>query len=168
MKDDDFLKNSIKIIFIVIVLCFSIAYSANNAFYNLIEDFEIKLDEAAISWIEGKHGRALDTFRESREMLAHSVFASTEGFEWEACQSLQTYTLVLSRMTEAEMYKQNGQDELGNQINRQAMDWADKLVKHGTEWRKIHSADARENNFRIKWLQRYKLAILKARKFEKK
>lgn len=160
------MKRIIKTTLLIILTGISSLYAANNTFYNLIEDFEIKLDEAAIAWIEKNHGRALDLFLEAREMLAQSVFATSEGFEWEACQSLQSYTLVLSRMTEAEMYMKNDQETLGNQLNAQALEWADKLVEHGKAWRKIHSTDTRENNFRIKWLQRFKLAILKARKLE--
>ncbi len=142
----------------------ALASSDSYLFYQLISDYENKMDDAAVAWLDKNYGRTLDQFKSAKELLAKSVFSSTEGFEFEACQSLQSYTLVLARMAESQMYQENSQINLSDEIASQANLWAEKLLDQGKSWYKIKTLDEREIRFRQKWLSRYRSAIMKAKK----
>ncbi len=157
------MKHLYSFIFLCIFTTVLISSDA-NLFYQLISDYENKIDDAAIAWLDKNYGRALDQFKSAKELLAKSVFSSTEGFEFEACQSLQSYTLVLARIAEAQMYHENDQIGLSDEITSQANLWAEKLLVQGKSWYKIKTLDEKEIRFRQKWLSRYRSAIMKAKK----
>lgn len=126
------------------------------------------MDDAVKAWLNKNYGKSLDSFKKAKELLAKSTFASSEGFELEGCQALQTYTLVLARMAESEMYEANGQNTLSREVARQSKVWADKLILHGKTWYKIQLIDEKEIQFRQKWLSRFRSVILRSKNLKEK
>ena len=77
---------------------------------------------------------------------------------------MKTYTVVLARMVEVDLYQSKGEDNLVIQIAEQALEWARVLKEQASAWLRFKAQSPEEISLRSRWLKRFRTAILRAQK----
>jgi hypothetical protein len=153
----------IGVFFILGGILFSpLAFAQNSGFDSLASAFEARLNAAAENWQTNQAIRALDGFKEAREWISRAPIPYGDAFAWSGCRALMTYSIVLSRLVEAETERKK-KSALAHQIESQAKQWAEILYKQIEAWSKIKPITAEQSALRLRWIKRFQAVISKTR-----
>ena len=139
-------------------------FAQEDSFYNVVSNYEEKMDLAAKSWLNKNYSRALDGFYAARELLSKNMPTPLDPYGWGWCRSMKTYTVVLARMVEVDLYRSKGEVDLVSQIAVQALEWARVLKEQASAWLRFKAQSPEEILIRNRWLKRFRTAILQAQK----
>lgn len=151
---------------LIFSLCIGGYTFAQSPFDQVILKYEEGMQKAAKLWMNKSFAMALDEFQENHDVLADNMPEPTDRYRWGAFLALKTYTIMLSRMVEAEMYSYEGQSDLLEPVVGQTHTWSSLLVEQATTWKKIEVELPDQRIFRNRWLKRFARAIQKARQME--
>ncbi|MFH1943376.1 MAG: hypothetical protein ABIL68_14840 [bacterium] len=134
------------------------------SFYGIVPQYEQKMNDAARSWMNKNYSRALDGFFSAKALLTKHMPTPLDPYGWHWCQAMQTYTVVLERMVEVDMYRIEGKEDFVRKMAEQAMEWAETLKKQAGAWMKVQVQDPTESTLRKQWIQRFLKAVNQAKK----
>ncbi len=147
-------------LFIIFACLFFTFRSAHtNTTEDWISEYEVVLKEAAKGWRNKDYARALDGFSSAQTILKNHMPSPTEVFEWKMCLALRTYTLLLTRLVEIDIYSDEKNTARVAELVNQARDWAVILKKQSKEWTTVKVEDPDRSSFRKRWLDRFSKAV---------
>lgn len=138
-----------------------------DIFNRTVSQYEGKMDDAAKSWLNKDYGRALDSFYSANAFLSKNKPLPSDVYAWTGCRALKTYAVVLARMVEFDLYLNQDQNELVDEVAKQVMNWSEILKEQVYQWAQVETHSEADSLLRIRWTKRFHSAILRARKISK-
>jgi len=136
-----------------------------ESFNRVVFQYEEKMQQAATSWVKKNHTRALDGFYAAREWLSENMPSAMNDYEWAGWQAMKTYSVVLARFVEGDLYRREGRFDMVDRVSEQALEWAENLKEQADAWSKVRARTPTEESMREKWVGRFRSAIRQAQKF---
>ncbi len=163
--------SKISIHFWTVVLCVSLlwlngekALGQQDSFEKIVSSYQEKMQEAARSWLKKHYAIALDGFYSADQLLSKNMVSPSETYTWNGLRTLKTYTLVLIRLVQIDLYRSQDQNKLLASIVKQASDWAELLKEEVDAWRKVKITDPDAVVLRMRWMRRCQAAIRRTQK----
>jgi len=136
-----------------------------DSFDRMVFQYEEKMQQAATSWVKKNHTRALDGFYAAREWLSEKMPSAMNDYEWSGWQAMKTYSVVLARLVEGDLYHREGRFNMVDRVSEQALEWAEILKEQTDAWSKVRVRTPTEESIRKKWVGRFRSAIRQAQIF---
>jgi len=129
-----------------------------------IKQYKAVMDGVAKSWVQKDYAKALDGLNSARSLLSYNMPFPTDIYAWRMVRALKTYTLVMTRLIEVDLYIQRKDSERVIQLSTQAQEWANTLNEQGEDWNRVFTQNQDEIFLRVEWLDRFNKSIDRARK----
>jgi len=139
-------------------------FAQQNSFEKIVSSYQKKMDEAARSWLKKDYARALDSFYSADQLLSENMVSPSETYAWNGLRTLKTYTLVLIRLIQIDLYRSQDQNNLLASIVKQASDWAALLREEANVWGRVKIADPHAVILRMHWMKRCEAAVRRVQK----
>ncbi|MCD6117850.1 hypothetical protein J7K93_12605 [bacterium] len=121
---------------------------------------ETIINKAAECWLDKDYTKSLDILHKINDSLSNHTFPPTDHFAWEACRSIKTYSIVFSRIVEAEWDKDKKDKQSADKLIKQAREWASILESQAYSWSKVKPRSNEDAKVRHKWLKRFSSIIV--------
>jgi len=158
------MKRCVLFYFVFSFLVWSKGFTQESNFSKVVSQYETVMQSAARNWVKKKYTRALDDFFLAREVISKNMPNPSESFAWHGSCALKTYTVVMARMVEIDIYRAERDEETVRKITQQAHTWAEILNEQANVWEKVKSQNAAETSLRTRWLSRFQKAIRQTEK----
>ena len=129
-----------------------------------IKQFKAVMDGVAKSWVQKDYAKALDGLTSARSLLSYNMPFPTDIYAWRMYRALKTYTLVMTRLIEVDLYIERKDMQRVIQLATQAQEWADALKDQGEDWNRVFTQNQDEIFLRTEWLDRFEKSIDRTQK----
>ena len=129
-----------------------------------IKQLKAVMDGVAKSWVQKDYAKALDGLTSARSLLSYNMPFPTDIYAWRMYRALKTYTLVITRLIEVDLYIERKDMQRVIQLATQAQEWADALDGQGQDWERVVTQNHDEIYLRAEWLDRFEKSIDRTQK----
>lgn len=132
-------------------------------FVDLIKIYEKSMQRSAHQWIEKNYAKALDGLYRTSDYLSKHMPPPEQRYNWSGCIALKTYTIVIARLVEEDMYLLQNQEKMVSLTRMQAKKWADLLDVQSKAWNNVNTSTVPEDSLRKIWINRFNTVIKQTR-----